>query len=150
MNGDLIMRDSILIHAPCERVWQILTDPTCTAKYMGSGALSDWQPGSPLTWEEQDGVRSATTGKGSIVEIQPGSFLSYTLLDPRSAVADSAENYLTITWKLKAAEEGALLTVTRGDYAKIAGGEERYREAEIKGGGWNSILLKVKQVAEEE
>jgi hypothetical protein len=43
------------------------------------------------------------------VEIEPGSFLSYTLLDPRSTVADSPENYLTITWKLKAAEEGALL-----------------------------------------
>jgi hypothetical protein len=35
-------------------------------------------------------------------------------------VAELPENYLTITWKLKAAEEGALLTVTRGDYAKIA------------------------------
>lgn len=149
MNGDLIMRNSILIHAPSERVWQMLTGPAYTAKYMGSRALSDWQPGSSLAWEQEHASGNTITGKGCIVEIEPGSFLSYTLLDPRSTVADSPENYLTITWKLKAAEEGVLLTVTRGDYAKIAGGEERYREAEIKGGGWNATLLKVKEVAEE-
>lgn len=149
MNGDLIMRNSILVHAPSQQVWRTLTLPSYTVQYAGSRAFSDWQPGSRLEWKQQNADGHALAGEGTIVEIEPGSFLSYTLLDPRFALADSAENYLTITWKLKAAEEGTVLTVTRGDYAKVARGEERYREAEIEGGGWNSILLKVKEAAEE-
>jgi uncharacterized protein YndB with AHSA1/START domain len=148
MNGDLIMRNSILVHAPTSRLWEVLTLPAETWKYTGSHAVSDWQPGSTVVWEGVREGRRDITGKGRVVEIEPGSFLSYTLLDPGLQVPDIPENYLTITCKLKAADDATLLTVTRGDYSRIAKGEQRYREAEIEGGGWNSILVKMKEVAE--
>ncbi|WP_315823186.1 SRPBCC domain-containing protein [Paraflavitalea speifideaquila] len=82
------------------------------------------------------------------MEINPGQFLSYTTIDPHSGIDDTSENYLTVTYELIPENGHTVLTVTQGDYAKVAEGERRYQEAWNNGEGWNPILLQIKQLAE--
>ena len=35
-----------------ERLWQTLTDPAFTRRYLGAELYSDWQVGSPVLWKE--------------------------------------------------------------------------------------------------
>jgi uncharacterized protein YndB with AHSA1/START domain len=43
--------DSISIDAPPIRIWDILTRPEWTEKYMfGCRTVTDWKPGSSLEW----------------------------------------------------------------------------------------------------
>jgi hypothetical protein len=42
-----------------------------------------------------------------------------------------------------------MLTVTQGDYSKVAEGEKRYTEAFNNGEGWNPILVEIKKLVEQ-
>jgi hypothetical protein len=61
---------------------------------------------------------------------------------------DIAENYLTVTYDLKPVNGQTQLTVTQGDYTKVADGQNRYNDT-IAGGGWQSILDQIKKLVEE-
>ncbi len=37
-----------------ERLWQAVTNPAFSRRYMGHGLVSDWQPGSTYVWEDRD------------------------------------------------------------------------------------------------
>ena len=86
--------------------------------------------------------------KGSILNIEPGKFLAYTAFDPNSTIIDIPDNYLTVTYDLKEENGKTFLTVTQGDYNKVAEGERRYKEAYNNGEGWNPILLQIKKLIE--
>lgn len=145
----LIVKSSITINAPVSKVWDALTNPVQTKKYMfGCEALSDWKKGSPLTWEMEYEGKPFVAVKGSIVEIEPNIKLAYTTIDPNSAIADIPENYLTVTYLLAAENGKTNLTVTQGDYTKVEDGEKRYQEAYNNGEGWNPILVEIKKILE--
>jgi len=40
------------------------------------------------------------------------------------------------------------LTVTQGDYSKVAEGDRRYKETYNNGEGWNPILMEIKKLVE--
>ena len=61
---------------------------------------------------------------------------------------DVPENYLTVTYKLEKENEHTRLTVTQGDYSKVADGARRYQETYNGGEGWNPILVEIKKIAE--
>jgi uncharacterized protein YndB with AHSA1/START domain len=86
--------------------------------------------------------------KGLIEDIEPGKFLAYTTIDPNSTIDDISENYLTVTYSLAEENGSTILTVTQGDYSKVAEGERRYQEAYNGGEGWNPILVEIKKLAE--
>lgn len=101
-------------------------------------------------------VKPSLTGKweahcyeGKIVNIEPEKFLAYTTIDPNSTIEDVPENYLTVTYDLSETNGQTFLTVTQGDYTKVADGERRYIEAYNDGQGWNPILVEIKKLAEE-
>lgn len=150
MSTPRIITNTITINAPAATVWKALTDPSETKKYMfGCETISDWQPGSALLWQGEWDGRKMIFVKGNIVRITPGKHLSYTVFDPNNTtIPDIAENYLTVTYDL--VEEGAAtqLTVTQGDYNKVADGERRYNESYNGGEGWNPILAKIKAQVE--
>ena len=148
MNNPLIIKSSIDIHAPASIVWEALTNPVQTKKYMfGCEALSDWKVGSSLEWTGKfDGVEMVAV-KGSIVDIRPPKYLAYTVIGTDSKVPDIPENYLTVTYSLSESNGQTSLTVTQGDYAKVDDGENRYKES-LTGGGWSSILAEIKKIAE--
>jgi uncharacterized protein YndB with AHSA1/START domain len=149
MSKQLIVRNSITIHAPVSDVWDALVNPEQTKKYMfGCETVSDWEIGSPLLWKGSYEGKEMIFVKGIILDLKPGKFLAYTTFDPNSAMKDVPENYLTVTYDLSKENGQTILTVTQGDFATVAEGERRYNEAFNGGEGWNPILIAIKKLVE--
>jgi uncharacterized protein YndB with AHSA1/START domain len=145
----LFIQNSINIKAPVAQVWNALTNPEETKKYMfGCETVSDWQPGSSLLWKGSYEGKEMIFVKGNIVSIKPGISLVYTVFDPNSTMEDIPENYLTVTYDLSEENAETILLVSQGDYSSVADGERRYAESYNGGQGWNPILLEIKKILE--
>jgi len=149
MSHPLIVKSSISIQATADKVWDALTNPAQTKKYMfGCEALSDWKVGSPLLWKGNFNGVEVVAVKGDILQIEPGKFLAYTVIDPNNpSIPDLPENYLTVTLELSEKDGQTLLTATQGDYSTVAEGESRYKHT-VDGGGWDPILVEIKKMLE--
>ena len=149
MAQELIVKNDITINAPAATVWDVLTNPEQTKKYMyGCETVSDWKIGSPLLWKGVWDGKEMVAVKGSIVDIQPGSFLAYTTIDPNNPnMSDTPENYLTVTYSLSETNGHTHLIVTQGSYTKVADGEKRYNDA-VNAGGWSTLLIQIKNLIE--
>lgn len=147
----LFVKSVIEINASAEKVWGVLTNPAQTKKYMfGCETVSDWKVGSSLLWQADYEGKTMVFVKGNITEIIPGKLLSYTTFDPNNmSMEDIPENYLTVTYALEEKLTETILTVTQGDFSKVADSEKRYEEAKNNGEGWNPILVEIKKIAEE-
>jgi len=148
--NSLIVKNTITINAPASKVWDALVNPQQTKKYMfGCETVSDWKPGSSLLWRGVFDGNELVAVKGTVVSIQPGKYLEYTTIDPNNPnIEDVAENYLHVTYDLKPVNGNTELTVTQGDYATVADGQNRYNDT-IAGGGWQSVLDQIKKLVEE-
>lgn len=63
--------NTIDIHAPASRVWNVLVDPEQTKKYMfGCETASDRKPGSPLLWRMIHEGKEFIPVKGYILAIR--------------------------------------------------------------------------------
>ncbi len=149
MNKELIIKNSITIDAPVEKVWDALTNSAQTKKYMfGCETVSDWKVGSTLLWKGTYEGKEMTFVKGTIVSIEPNKKLVYTVFDPNSIIQDIPANYLNVTYELVPEKEHTVLNVIQGDYATVAEGERRYKESYNGGEGWNPILIEIKKILE--
>ena len=149
MSTPLIVKNTITINAPTAKVWDLLVNPAQTKKYMfGCETVSDWKPGSALLWKGAYEGKEMIFVKGTIEEIRPEQFLVYTTIDPNSGIDDTSENYLTVTYTLTPQGNSTVLTVTQGDYSKVADGQKRYEDTWNNGEGWNPILVQIKHLAE--
>lgn len=143
----LTVEQEMQIHASAERVWSILTDSLYIRQYMfGCIAESDWKPGSSLLW------KGATDGhlyvKGRVVAIDAPRRLEYTVMGADTELADVPENYLTTVYAIKPRSDGSVyLKLSMADFNSVAEGKKRYEDM-MAGGGWKSILMKVKELAE--
>jgi len=150
MEKQLFVQNSISINASAERVWDALTNPEQTKKYMfGCETVSDWKVGSPLLWQANYEGKDMVFVKGTIVTYEPFKLLAYTTIDPNSTIDDISENYLTVTYQLTEENNETVLTVTQGDYLLVANGEKRYEDAYNGGEGWNPILVQIKALLED-
>lgn len=149
MSQPLIVKNTISIHAPAARVWNALTNPAETKKYMfGCEALSDWKEGSPLIWKGNFNGVELVAVKGTVLKIRPGSYLEYTVIDPNNPkIPDLPENYLTVTCELVEQDGITTLTTTQGDYNTVGEGADRYKHT-VDGGGWDPILQAIKAQVE--
>jgi uncharacterized protein YndB with AHSA1/START domain len=149
MNHALMVENEVLINASLDRVWDVLTNPDETRKYMfGCETVSDWKSGSPLLWRAEVEGKVTVFVKGYIVSIKPGQMLAYTTFDPNNpSIEDIPENYLTVTYNISDVDGQTRLVVTQGDYSMVADGEKRYNDT-VNGGGWASVLTQIKKVAE--
>lgn len=146
----LIIENEIAINAPAAKVWDILTNPLQTKKYMfGCEVITDWQPGSPIDWKGSWEGKEMVFVKGTVKAVEPGKLAAYTTIDPNNpAIADVPENHLTVTYYLTEQNGNTLLKVTQGDYATVADGQRRYEESYNNGEGWNPILRAIRDIAE--
>jgi uncharacterized protein YndB with AHSA1/START domain len=149
MSEPLIIQNTIDIHAPASTVWNALTNPEETKKYMfGCEALSDWKEGSPLIWKGNFNGVELIAVKGTIRKIRPGQYLEYTVIDPNNQkIPDLPENYLIVTLDLSEKDGTTTLNATQGDYNTVAEGADRYRHS-VEGGGWQPILEAIKAQVE--
>lgn len=152
MSNEKIIISKIDINAKAHKVWDILTNPAETKKYMfGCETVSDWKVGSALLWNGEYNGQKMTFVKGEIIKLIPEKCLVYTVFDPNNKnMEDIPKNYLHVTYLLEKTEAGMLLTVTQGDYNKVADGEKRYAESYNNGEGWNPILREIKKIAEQD
>lgn len=149
MKKSLIIKNTIEILAPVEKVWDALVNPAQTKKYMfGCETVSSWKKGSELLWKGELEGKEMIFVKGTILDIQPGKWLAYTTIDPHSNIDDKSENYLTVTYELSEHDGKTTFTVTQGDYSTVAEGERRYTESYNNGEGWNPILVQIKELVE--
>ena len=151
MKNELIITNQVSINAHALNVWDALVNPEKTKKYMfGCETISDWKAGSELLWRGEYEGKKMDFVKGTVVTIEPGKYLAYTVIDPNNtSIPDVPENYLTVTYTLKEDNGITQLTVTQGDYSTVADGEKRYRDSYNNGEGWNPILIEIKKLVEE-
>ena len=143
--------NSIEIQAPAAKVWDALVNPEKTKIYLfGCETVSDWNIGSPLLWKGLYQGQEMIFVKGNIVALEPEKKLIYTVFDPNSTMEDIPENYLHVTYELTEGNGVTSLTVTQGDYSKVAEGDRRYQETYNNGEGWNPILATIKTLVEKQ
>jgi uncharacterized protein YndB with AHSA1/START domain len=149
MPKELNIVNTIEINAPLTEVWDALVNPEKTKVYMfGCETVSDWKTGSELLWRGNYEGKEVVFVKGHIVTLEPPTKLVYTVFDPNSTIEDIPANYLRVTYSLETKNGQTLLTVTQGDYNKVADSERRYNEAYNNGEGWNPILTEIKKLVE--
>ncbi|HTA82084.1 MAG TPA: SRPBCC domain-containing protein [Bacteroidia bacterium] len=146
----LVVKSEIIINAPAAKVWDALTKPEQTKKYMfGCETVSDWKAGSELLWRGSYEGKEMVFVKGRIVEIKSPSLLKYTVIDPNASYPDIPENHLNVTYEVNAQGNQTKLVVTQDGFEGAAEGEKRYKDTYNNGEGWNPILVQIKKIAEE-
>jgi uncharacterized protein YndB with AHSA1/START domain len=149
MSEKLLVVSSISIDASADKVWDALTNPEQTKKYMfGCEAISDWTVGSPLLWKGIYAGKEVVFVKGIVLQIEPGKFLKYTVIDPNSEMEDIPENYLNVLYELKEENGQTVLTVTQDGFEGAADGQKRYKDTYNNGEGWNPVLVEIKKLVE--
>lgn len=142
MEDNLIAETSITIDASKEAVWKAITTPALIKEYlMGTTVKTDWKEGSPISYEgEYEGRKYKD--KGTIKKIETGKILQSTYWSSMGGKEDKPENYNLVTYTLsEIAENETALTLTQDNVLSE-------KEKEHVTGNWNTVLKKLKEVAE--
>lgn len=99
--------------APMTKVWQGLTDPAMVKEYFfGTDLESSWRVGEPIKFSgEWNGHKYED--HGTILDIDPGTFVKYSYWSSMSGTEDKPENYANITYNLTENNGETELTVTQ-------------------------------------
>ena len=112
---DLIAEATTTIDAPATDVWRALTEPDDVRQWMfGTTLTTSWQEGSPITWS---GEWQGTTyqDKGTVLRVDEGRLLQFTHFSPLTGLADTPENYHTVTIELSGGHTTALRLTQDGN-----------------------------------
>ena len=144
MEGKLIFKHQVIIKADQETVWDALVNPELTKLYMyGCIPVTDWSPGSKLTWRGAvDGIDYVI---GKVVAFEPISRLVTTTFGPSEGYEDIPSNYLKGEYLLSHNNGETILDITQGDFGTVENGEKRYSEA---GAAWDVALQGLKKLLE--
>ncbi|MDH3252571.1 MAG: SRPBCC domain-containing protein [Ignavibacteria bacterium] len=148
MTKEPLVKKMITVQASRTKVWEALTRPELTRKYMfGSDVVSDWRVGSPIIWKGVVDGNERVFVKGEVKSIEHERLLEYTVFAPNSGIEDMPSNYTTVRCELSSSENHTTITITQGDFSTIAGGEKRYADTL---GGWDFALNGLKRLVESE
>jgi DNA-binding transcriptional ArsR family regulator/uncharacterized protein YndB with AHSA1/START domain len=136
-----------------ERLWQALTEPAFTERYWRTTFETDWQVGSPMTWNN-NGVRIADPEQ-VVLESKPYRRLSYTwhsftpeLAEAHDVLTDevlaraAAEGRSKVTFEIEPLDELCKLTVVHDGF------EPGSTVLELISGGWPHVLAELKTLLE--
>ena len=136
-----------------ERLWQGLTDPAFTTRYWNIAFETDWQAGSPMTWQQRD-VTVAGDGQ-RVVEAEPYTRLSYTWhsftpewaqtvdVDESRRASLAAERRSKVTFEIEPIDgEQVKLTVIHDDL------EPDGLLVDMISGGWPRVIANLKTLLE--
>jgi uncharacterized protein YndB with AHSA1/START domain len=142
----LKVKKSITLNAEVAKVWEALTKPEMTKKYMfGTEVISDWKVGSPILWKGTSQGEGKILVKGSIEKIEVGKLLQFTTFDLNAKYTDVPSNYVQATYELTPKLGKTVLSVTQGDYSRVKDGKKRFTDAD---GGWDQALNALKAFIE--
>lgn len=135
-----------------ERLWDALTNPAFTKKYWGVEFDTDWQVGSPMTWDHLGTVMSDP--EQVVLEADKPHRLSYTWhtitpefatsigLDDAERDALAAEPRTKVTFTIEPTDDAVKLTVVHDGFEP--GSELRNGVSE----GWPALLSSLKSFLE--
>jgi uncharacterized protein YndB with AHSA1/START domain len=140
------IQKSIVLNAETAKVWEALTKPEWTKRYMmGRQVLSDWKEGSPILWKGTSRGEEKILAKGQIEKIEVGKLLQFTSLDLNAEYRDVPANYIHATFELTPKLGKTILSVTEGDYSRVENGDKRFLDAGV---GLNLSLNTLKTLIE--
>ncbi|HEY1773324.1 MAG TPA: SRPBCC family protein [Gammaproteobacteria bacterium] len=138
---DRIAHASVRVHAPANKVWDALTEPELIEKYFfGTKVETDWKPGSAVVFKGSYKGKSYQD-KGEVLECVPNKRLVHTYWSSMAGEPDRPENYKTVSYELKPAADGTLLTLTQDHNAS----EDARQHSEQN---WQQVLRRLKRVVE--
>ena len=141
MNKKFTAKVVISIKAPALKVWDALTKPELIKQYLfGTQVTTDWQVGSPITYE---GVWEGKSykDKGTILQVEQGRLLVSTFWSALAGLPDVPENYQTISYELSAEGSGTKLTLTQDN-------NNTQEDANHSEQNWKMVLEGMKKLLE--
>jgi uncharacterized protein YndB with AHSA1/START domain len=141
----------ITIHAPVSRVWDAVTRPELVKQWQyGADVITDWQKGSSILFRnEWEG--GSFTQRGSILEVEPGKMVRYSLFAPHPDLEEKPENTFIMTYTLEELNGQTTLTITQDDprprYIQEQLQEEVQEQSQIQEAE-NNVLHSLKRLLE--
>ena len=134
---DHVARAQVDVDAGQDAVWAALTDPGIIADWMmGARVTTDWQVGSPITWQgEMNG--STYEDKGEVLDVDEPNRLSMTHYSPLMGEADEPENYHQVVYELSGGDGPTTVRLTQD-------GNDSAEQAEQFSTNWQGMLEALK------
>jgi len=140
MKEFIVKRKTVLKATPAE-VWDALTNPEKTKKYFfHCKVFSDWEVGSTITFVGRIFLIKKIEMKGTILAIEPGKLLKYSL--DNASAKDGTSSFSVVTDTLTF-ENGKTTLVITDDVGEGQGAEERYKKSQK---GWTKIIKGLRKV----
>jgi uncharacterized protein YndB with AHSA1/START domain len=142
MVPDRIERE-ILIDAPLDLVWTVVTEPEHVGEWFGDAATIDLRPGGEavLTWDEHGSFRAR------VEKVEPPHTFSFRWARPADA-EPAAGNSTLVEFNLSEEGEGTRLRVVESGFAELDGSEdEKAKHAEENTRGWKAELDDLRKYA---
>jgi uncharacterized protein YndB with AHSA1/START domain len=144
MVEDSIERE-ILIDAPVQTVWSIVTEPEHIAGWLSDSAEVDLRPGGEMVLQFS---RLPMPAVGTVERVEPPHRFAFRWVtpepdrDPRALDPSAQEQYSTLVeFVLRADGNGTLLRVIESGFRTVAGTDEQRAElAKRHQGGWGGFL----------
>jgi uncharacterized protein YndB with AHSA1/START domain len=130
------IEQEIVIEAPPELVWELVTDPEHVGAWFGDRAEIDLRPGGDAAFSWQ----SYGTFLARVETVEPPRFFSYRWARPADT-APAEGNSTLVEFSLAAEGEGTRLTVVESGFAALALSEdEKAQHFGDNTEGWNIEL----------
>ena len=127
----------ILIDAPLEVVWSVITEPEHVSRWFSDSAAIDLRPGGELTltWDEHGPVY------WRVERIDPPRFVSFHWLRGGQGPGDPELNSTLVEFSLAEEGQGTRLRMVESGFGGLAGSEEeKAQDAEEHRRGWELEL----------
>jgi uncharacterized protein YndB with AHSA1/START domain len=120
MNHNLSVSETIIVHVPVTKMWEVLTNPDLIKQYLfGTDTVTDWKVGSPIIFQgEYQGHKYKDMG--TILEIKPLEKIAYSYWSGFSGLENKPENYSKVIYTLKPAGSYTEFTWTQIGYVDEA------------------------------
>jgi uncharacterized protein YndB with AHSA1/START domain len=142
MIPDRIERE-ILIDAPLDVVWTVVTEPEHVGGWFGDSATIDLRPGGEavLTWDEHGSFRAR------VEKVEPPHTFSFRWARPAGA-EPAAGNSTLVEFSLSEEGEGTRLRVVESGFAELDGSDdEKAKYAQENTRGWKAELDDLREYA---
>ena len=147
MVPDQIERET-LIHAPVERVWELITEAEHVGRWFGdAGASVDLRPGGEMVirWAEHGATRAR------VVAVEPHTRFSYRWAPFEEPAGEEPVdgNSTLVEFTLAPEGDGTRLRVVESGFGSLAtSDEQRAKNHASNTGGWKSELDELSDYAE--
>ena len=126
MSEDLILERIVFVKESKEKLWEVLTDPKYTKRYMFNSEFeTDWKKGGEIKLRGNFLGHKIYT-RGVISEYIPYEHVQYKSFDPGLGYEDIPENYLWTSFLLTPKEGG---TEVKFVIENFGGSKEKYDDA---------------------